>query len=215
MLGNRVNDLEARLATQGKLLAEREFENNQLKQANEAAERTIKELRDEIAALSERRQFAGDRKTAQREGRGRGTASRRPRRARQAAARHQRDPAAGRKLLGHRAHGKRAAARAHQRHRRRGGKARDAARRPEFGDRGHAGRGTGRAESAGQTRQRRHRRPPPQAPRKAAARSPNASARCSPTPPAPASRGRNLAASIACPIDRLTPRGPHFVNRGL
>ncbi len=53
MLGNRVNDLEARLATQGKLLAEREFENNQLKQANEAAERAAKELRVEIAALSQ------------------------------------------------------------------------------------------------------------------------------------------------------------------
>ena len=52
MLGNRVNDLEGRLATQGKLLAEREFENNQLKQANEAAERTAKELRGEIPALS-------------------------------------------------------------------------------------------------------------------------------------------------------------------
>src|SRR5258708_35994193 len=53
MLGNRVNDLEARLATQGKLLAEREFENNQLKQANDTAERTTKELRLEIAALSQ------------------------------------------------------------------------------------------------------------------------------------------------------------------
>jgi chromosome segregation ATPase len=53
MLGNRVNDLEARLATQGKLLAEREFENNQLKQANDTAERTVKELRVEIAALSQ------------------------------------------------------------------------------------------------------------------------------------------------------------------
>jgi chromosome segregation ATPase len=53
MLGNRVNDLEARLATQGKLLAEREFENNQLKQANDAAERSAKELRVEIAALSQ------------------------------------------------------------------------------------------------------------------------------------------------------------------
>jgi chromosome segregation ATPase len=50
MLGNRVNDLEARLATQGKLLAERDYENNQLRQANAAAERTAKELRDEIAA---------------------------------------------------------------------------------------------------------------------------------------------------------------------
>jgi chromosome segregation ATPase len=48
MLGNRVNDLEARLATQGKLLAERDFENNQLRQANEAAERTLKELRNEV-----------------------------------------------------------------------------------------------------------------------------------------------------------------------
>ena len=48
MLGNRVNDLEARLATQGKLLAERDFENNQLRQANTAAEKTLKELRDEL-----------------------------------------------------------------------------------------------------------------------------------------------------------------------
>ncbi|MTV16035.1 MULTISPECIES: hypothetical protein [Bradyrhizobium] len=51
MLGNRVNDLETRLATQGKLLAEREFENGQLKQANAAAERTVQELREEIAAV--------------------------------------------------------------------------------------------------------------------------------------------------------------------
>ena len=50
MLGNRVNDLEGRLATQGKLLAERDYENNQLQQANEAAERTAKELRVELAA---------------------------------------------------------------------------------------------------------------------------------------------------------------------
>jgi len=52
MLGNRVNDLESRLTTQGKLLAERDFENNQLRQANETAERTARELRGEIAALS-------------------------------------------------------------------------------------------------------------------------------------------------------------------
>ncbi|MDE2473157.1 MAG: hypothetical protein KGL35_31730, partial [Bradyrhizobium sp.] len=52
MLGSRVTDLETRLATQGKLLAEREYENNQLRQLNEAAERTARELRDEIAALS-------------------------------------------------------------------------------------------------------------------------------------------------------------------
>jgi chromosome segregation ATPase len=52
MLGNRVNDLETRLSTQGKLLAERDYENNQLRQTNEAAERTARELRDEIAGLS-------------------------------------------------------------------------------------------------------------------------------------------------------------------
>ena len=52
MLGNRVTDLENRLATQGKLLAERDYENNQLRQLNETAERTAKELRDEIAALN-------------------------------------------------------------------------------------------------------------------------------------------------------------------
>jgi chromosome segregation ATPase len=52
MLGNRVNDLESRLATQGKLLAERDFENNQLRQASAAAERTTKELRDEITAMN-------------------------------------------------------------------------------------------------------------------------------------------------------------------
>jgi chromosome segregation ATPase len=51
MLANRVNDLETRLATQGKLLAEREYENSELKQANENAERTIKQLREEIAAM--------------------------------------------------------------------------------------------------------------------------------------------------------------------
>ena len=48
MLGNRVNDLEGRLSTQGKLLAERDFENNQLRQANTAHEKTLKELRDEL-----------------------------------------------------------------------------------------------------------------------------------------------------------------------
>jgi chromosome segregation ATPase len=52
MLGNRVNDLEGRLTTQGKMLAERDFENNQLRGANEAADRTMKELRVEIAGLS-------------------------------------------------------------------------------------------------------------------------------------------------------------------
>jgi chromosome segregation ATPase len=52
MLGNRVTDLEARLSTQGKLLAERDYENNQLRQQSAATELTIKELRDEIAGMS-------------------------------------------------------------------------------------------------------------------------------------------------------------------
>ena len=48
MLSGRVNELEGRLAAQGKLLAERDYENNQLRKANEVAERTVKELRDEL-----------------------------------------------------------------------------------------------------------------------------------------------------------------------
>ncbi|MCP4616826.1 MAG: hypothetical protein GY844_10330 [Bradyrhizobium sp.] len=53
MLGNRVTELEGRLSTQGKLLTEREYENNQLKQAGEIADRTIKDLRNEITAINE------------------------------------------------------------------------------------------------------------------------------------------------------------------
>jgi chromosome segregation ATPase len=52
MLGNRVTDLENRLEAQGKQLAEREYENKQLREAGDAAARTEKELRDEIAALN-------------------------------------------------------------------------------------------------------------------------------------------------------------------
>src|SRR4051812_13904959 len=51
MLSSRVADLEGRLATQGKLLAERDFENNQLREANAAADRALKQLRDELAGL--------------------------------------------------------------------------------------------------------------------------------------------------------------------
>lgn len=52
MLGSRVNDLEARLATQGKILAEREYENNQLRQTNEKAERALRELHAELMATN-------------------------------------------------------------------------------------------------------------------------------------------------------------------
>jgi chromosome segregation ATPase len=51
-LGNRVNDLETRLATQGKLLAERDYENAQLRQLHEAAERAAREAHDEIAVTN-------------------------------------------------------------------------------------------------------------------------------------------------------------------
>jgi chromosome segregation ATPase len=52
MLSSRAADLEQRLTTQGKLLAEREFENNQLRQASQAAERSLKELREQVDGLS-------------------------------------------------------------------------------------------------------------------------------------------------------------------
>jgi chromosome segregation ATPase len=52
MLNGRVTDLENRLAAQGKQLAEREYENKQLREAADAAGRQEKELRDEIAALN-------------------------------------------------------------------------------------------------------------------------------------------------------------------
>ena len=58
MLGNRITDLENRLATQGKLLAEREYENNLLKQQVEAAKDTEKTLRYDIATLSSSDAFA-------------------------------------------------------------------------------------------------------------------------------------------------------------
>ncbi|HEV7879270.1 hypothetical protein [Bradyrhizobium sp.] len=52
MLSGRITDLENRLEAQGKQLAEREYENRQLREAAEAAGRLEKELRDEIAALN-------------------------------------------------------------------------------------------------------------------------------------------------------------------
>src|SRR5262249_61936198 len=48
MLGSRVTELEGRLSTQGKMLTEREYENNQLKEEAEIDDRSIRELRGEI-----------------------------------------------------------------------------------------------------------------------------------------------------------------------
>src|SRR5579872_2657729 len=52
MLSGRVGELEGRLAAQGKLLAERDYENSQLRKANEIAERTVTELREELSQTS-------------------------------------------------------------------------------------------------------------------------------------------------------------------
>lgn len=50
LLGNRVDQLEAQLLEQTRLLAERDFENTQLRQAHEASEQIARDLRVEIAA---------------------------------------------------------------------------------------------------------------------------------------------------------------------
>ncbi|MCD0419061.1 hypothetical protein [Rhodopseudomonas sp. BR0M22] len=52
LLGSRTRTLEDQLAAQTKRLAERELENNQLRAANEAALRTVGELRNELDAAS-------------------------------------------------------------------------------------------------------------------------------------------------------------------
>jgi chromosome segregation ATPase len=51
-LGARVTDLESQLSTQTKILAERDFENSQLREANEAAEQIARDLRVELAAMN-------------------------------------------------------------------------------------------------------------------------------------------------------------------
>ncbi|MGJ5140333.1 hypothetical protein ACQR1V_20280 [Bradyrhizobium oligotrophicum] len=61
MLATRVADLEGRLSTQGKLLAERDFENNQLREANVAADRALKELREELAGMGSGKSAAFER----------------------------------------------------------------------------------------------------------------------------------------------------------
>ncbi|HEY8335422.1 MAG TPA: hypothetical protein VIQ05_16645, partial [Tardiphaga sp.] len=52
LLGGRVTELEGQLASQAKALADREFENSQLRQANEAAEQIARDLRVELAAVA-------------------------------------------------------------------------------------------------------------------------------------------------------------------
>ncbi|HEX7790141.1 MAG TPA: hypothetical protein VF467_06375 [Afipia sp.] len=52
MLTGRIADLESRLALQGKILAEREYENNLLRQQAETARQTEQQLREEISSGS-------------------------------------------------------------------------------------------------------------------------------------------------------------------
>ncbi|MBI3699555.1 MAG: hypothetical protein HY242_03820 [Afipia sp.] len=52
LLTGRTAELESRLALQGKILAEREYENNLLRQQSETAKKIEQELRDEIAATT-------------------------------------------------------------------------------------------------------------------------------------------------------------------
>src|SRR6516162_3269696 len=188
LLSNRVNDLETRLATQGKLLAERNYETNQLRQPRAAG---VGEAED-------------------REGGGRGTASRGARRTHQAATRHQRDPAAGGKRMGDRAHGERAAARAHQRHRRRSRQACDAARRTELADRGALGGGAGEGIQRHhgercRRRQRRRRR------RNAGRAHPRAAVARLPRPPAGGVKSSSRAQAKRSRFDHL-PKWPWIAS---
>jgi chromosome segregation ATPase len=122
LLGTRVNDLEGRLATQGKLLAERDYEVNQLRQGKDVADRTIKELRDEITLTNSGSWPALDKLKSEKS-----AVEEQLRVARDERSKLQRD-----------INGECALARAHQRHRRRSGETRDPARGTEFADRGLA-----------------------------------------------------------------------------
>ena len=52
LLSGRVTDLESRLALQGKILAEREYENNLLRQQVETAKKAEQQLREEMTSAS-------------------------------------------------------------------------------------------------------------------------------------------------------------------
>jgi chromosome segregation ATPase len=189
MLSSRVADLEGRLATQGKLLAERDYENNQLRQANEGSERTIKDLRVEIASLSGGKSSAAV-ETLRTE---KAALEEQLRSARDERAKLQRDINAIQQQAESSWATERmenALLRAHQRHRCRGGQARDAARRPELADRGPArGRGRPAAETGPAPGQRcrdqwRGRKPPARGRWNAGRAHPGAAGPRLPRPPA-------------------------------
>ena len=185
MLGNRVNDLEARLATQGKLLAERDFENNQLRQARDAAERTAKALQDELAAADSGKGPALEKLKAEK-----AAVEEQLRVARDERAKLQRDINA----IQQQAESSWATERMENAllRERINDIAAEVAKLamqlegPNSPIEAMLARGTGAAAEAGKTRQWQP-APIPAFPR-AAARWPSGSGRCSPTPPAPASR---------------------------
>ena len=158
MLGSRATDLENRLAVQGKMLAERGIENHQLRQQLDA----LADLGAEPAPADRfrPRERARVRKAAGRKDHAGRAAHRGARGAQRHAARAQRHQVADGNILGHRAHGKRGAARAHQRYRSRSGQARDHAGGTGLADRGDpCGRGAyaGAKLRAGQSGHERRR----------------------------------------------------------
>ena len=149
ILSRRVQELEARLSDQGRLLAEREYE----------AERLRTDVRDRAQGRErtahrtcghDRSRQRGCRQIPFRNHDARSTARRRGRRTCQVAARGRDDEARCRSHLGGRARRKRAAARAYQRRRRRGRTAHRRARRPGFSDQHHPRQRAAAAASRGQ-----------------------------------------------------------------
>ena len=177
ILGRRVQELEARLSDQMRVLAEREFECGELRDKVKPARKTEADLRAEIAARDDprphRRRKPEAEKTLIED---QLTQSRDEQTKLQQRDRHH--EARGGADLGRRARGERAAARAHQRHRRRDRTADRRAGRTDLADRGDAGSGAWRqptgpmATTATAT--------PARSRREARATSPIASAPCKP-----------------------------------
>jgi chromosome segregation ATPase len=191
-----------RLATQGKILAEARIRKQQLRQANENAERAARELREEIAATNGGKSPVVEKLRSEK-----AAVEEQLRVARDERAKLQRDINAIQQqaesswqtermenaLLRERINDIAAEV------------AKLAMQLEGPNSAIEAMLACGTAENPGQARQRRHLEPPPS--RKAAGHWPNASARCSRTPRAPASRGvipRSREIATLRPTDRLT-----------
>ncbi len=158
ILGRRVQELVARLDEQGRFLAEREYVVATACAAKPtAAQKTEADLRAELAEAENRQRAATEALATEK-----ALLEDQLKQSQEERAKLQREIAAMKREaeshLGGRAHGERAAARAHQRRRRRGGAAHRRARRTGLADRGHPRRPTPAAP--GGARQRRQRRQP-------------------------------------------------------